>query len=159
MAAIASDLSGVGMPAALAGRLGTTPASIVYNAVSTAPTSNNLQLTGANITGGSALVVLNLTAALAAGATLTLPTVTNLILAMQTANVNRGAEAASYELDIYNSSSGNFAWTTTTNTGWTLSGTAQTIAQNTVRKYAVTLTSLTTATLQSLGEFTVTAAP
>lgn len=129
----------------------------VYNAVSTAPTTNNLQLTGANITGGSVLVVLNLTTALGAGATATLPTVANLVTAMTSASLNPTA-GSSYELDIYNSSSGNFAWTTTTNTGWTLSGTAQTIAQNTTRKYIVTLTTLTAATLQSIGEFTITAA-
>lgn len=131
---------------------------VVYNAVSTAPTTNNLALTGANITGGSVLVALNLTAALGAGATATLPTVAALVTAMQAAGLNPVA-GGSYELDIYNSSSGNFAWTTTTNTGWTLAGTAQTIAQNTVRKYALTLTTLATATLQSLGAFIVTAAP
>lgn len=126
-----------------------------YNAVATAPTSNNLALTGANITGGSSLVALNLTAALGAGATATLPNVAALVTAMQAAGLGPVA-GASYELDIYNTSSGNFAWTTTTNTGWTLTGT-QTIAQNTYRKYIVTLTSLAAATLQSLGQFAVAA--
>lgn len=130
----------------------------VLNTVSTAPTSNNLALTGANISGGSSLVALNLTATLAAGATATLPTVAALVTALQSEGFNP-LPGSSYELDIYNSSSGNFAWTTTTNTGWTLSGTAQTITQNTVRKYILTLTSLTAATLASIGEFTVTAAP
>jgi hypothetical protein len=130
----------------------------VYNAVSTAPTGNNLNLTGANITGGSDTVFLNLTAALGAGATATLPTVAALVTAMQAVGLNP-VPGASYELDIYNTSSGAFSWTTTTNTGWTLNGTAQTIAQNTVRKYIVTLTSLTAAVLQSLGQFAVGAAP
>lgn len=154
---IAAETWGAILSGADAG-LGSAIPQIVYNAVSTAPTSNNLALTGANITGGSVLVALNLTAALGAGATATLPIVTALVTAMQAAGLNPAA-GSSYELDIYNSSSGNFAWTTTTSTGWTLSGTAQTIAQNTVRKYALTLTSLAAATLQSLGEFTVTAAP
>lgn len=124
-----------------------------YNAVSTAPTTNNLNLTGANISGGSSLVVLNLTATLSAGATDTLPTVAALVTAMQAEGFTPVA-GASYELDIYNSSSGAFSWTTTTNTGWTLTGT-QTIAQNTYRKYIVTLTSLAAATLQSLGQFAI----
>ena len=125
----------------------------VYNAVSTAPTANNLNLTGANITGGSSLVVLNLTAALSAGATNTLPTVAATVTALQTAGMNP-VSGCSYELDIYNSSSGNFSWTTTTNTGWTLNGT-QTIAQNTYRRYIVSFQSLAAATLQSLGQFAI----
>ena len=127
----------------------------VYNAVSTAPTSNALSLTGANICGGSALTVLNLTAALSAGAAADLPTVAALVTAMEAAGVTPVA-GASYELDVMNSSSGNFAWTITTATGWTLTGT-MTVAQNTMRKCIVTFTSLTAATLQSLGEYAITA--
>lgn len=140
------------------GGVGSATPQVAYNAVATAPTANNLALTGANITGGSTIVALNLTAALAAGATATLPTVAALVTAMQAAGLNPVA-GASYELDIYNTSSGNFAWTTTTNTGWTLSGTAQTIAQNTFRRYALTLTSLTAATLQSMGQIAFSGAP
>lgn len=158
-------LNGAGVAAetwgAIIGDAGGGASSIpqqVYNAVSTAPTTNNLNLTAANISGGNTAVFLNLTAALGAGATATLPTVAALVTAMAGEGISV-VPGASYELDIYNSSSGNFAWTTTTNTGWTLQGTAQTIAQNTVRKYIVTFTSLTAAVLQSLGEFTVTAAP
>lgn len=128
------------------------------NTVSTSPTSNNLNLTGANVTGASNVVGMNLTATLTAGATATLPTVAALVTAMQAIGISPVA-GASYELDVYNSSSGAFAWTVTANTGWTLVGTAQTVAQNTVRKYYVSFQSLTAATLTSAGGFTVAAAP
>jgi hypothetical protein len=126
-----------------------------YNAVSTAPTSNALALTGANITGGSVKTILNLTAALSAGAAADLPTVAALVTAMEAAGITP-APGASYELEIMNTSSGNYAWTVTTATGWTLTGT-MTIAQNTLRRFVVTFTSLTAATLQSLGEYAITA--
>jgi hypothetical protein len=126
-----------------------------YNAVSTAPTSNALALSGANITGGSVLTVLNLTAALGAGAAADLPNVAALVTAMEAAGITPVA-GASYELDVMNSSSGNYAWTITTATGWTLTGT-MTVAQNTMRKCLITFTSLTAATLQSLGEYAITA--
>jgi hypothetical protein len=160
-------VNGAGVPAETWYTIGNGGADVnspvpqqVYHAVSTAPTTNNLNLTAANITGGSTLVALNLTAALSAGATATLPSVAATVAAMQAAGMSPVA-GASFELDIYNSSSGNYAWTTTADGGatWTLSGTAQTIAQNTVRKYIVTLTSLTAGTMQSIGEFTVAAAP
>ena len=137
-----------------AGSIATAIPSIVYNAVSTAPTANVLQLTGANITGATGLVVLNLTNGLGAGAQATLPTVAALATAMATASLPIVA-GWSYELNVYNSSSGNYAWTVATATGWTLTGT-MTIAQNTFRKYAVTFTTATAAVLQSLGEFTIT---
>lgn len=128
---------------------------IVYNAVSTAPTSNALALTGANITGGTVKTVLNLTATLGAGAAADLPTVAALVTAMEAAGITPVA-GGSYELDVMNSSGANFAWTITTATGWTLTGT-MTVAQNTVRKCIVTFTSLTAAVLQSMGEYTITA--
>lgn len=127
---------------------------IAYNAVATAPTAGTLALTGANIA-GSVKTVLNLTDALAAAANAELPTVASLIAAMETMGIVPEA-GTSYELDVMNSSSGNFAWTVTTNTGWTLNGT-MTIAQNTVRKFLVSFTSATAATLQSLGQFAFTA--
>lgn len=122
-----------------------------YNAVATAPTANALALTGANICGGSVKTVLNLTAALGAGAAADLPTVAALVAAMQAAGLKPVA-GGSYELDVLNTSSGNFAWTITTATGWTLQGT-MTVAQNTVRKCIVTFTSLTAAVLQSIGQY------
>ena len=127
----------------------------VYNAVATAPTGNNLALTGANIGGASVEITLNLTAVLGAGATLTLPTVAQMLSAMTVAGVNP-ANGMTLELIVMNSSSANFAWTTTTANGWTLNGT-QTIAQNTLRKYYITIVSVAsaTATLQSLGQYSI----
>lgn len=139
----------------LGGGVGSSVPQQVYHAVATAPTANALALTGANIAGGSVKTVLNLTAVLGAGAAADLPTVADLVAAMQAAGLNPVA-GGSYELDIMNTSSGDFAWTITTATGWTLNGT-MTVAQNTARKCIVTFASLTAATLQSLGEYAVTA--
>lgn len=124
-----------------------------YNPVSTAPTANVLALTGANITGGTVKSYLNLTAALGAGAQATLPTVAQLVTAMQAAGITPVA-GGSYEFEVMNSSSGNFAWTIATNTGWTLNGT-MTVAQNTLRRFIITFSSLTAASLQSLGQYAI----
>ncbi len=126
-----------------------------YNAVSTAPTANVLAITGANITGGSVRTTLNLTAALGAGAAADLPTVAALVTAMEAAGITPQI-GSTYELEVMNTSSGNFAWTVTTATGWTLTGT-MTIAQNTLRRFYVSFQSLTAATMQSLGEYAITA--
>lgn len=115
-------------------------------AYNTNSATTDATLTGANISGGDAAVVLNMTGALGAGGNAQLPTVANLVSAM----VNNPVAGASYRLRVINSSSGAFDWTVTTNTGWTLAGT-MTIAQNTWREFIVTLTSLTAATLQSVG--------
>lgn len=48
------------------------------------------------------------------------------------------------------------AWTVTTNTGWTLTGTMT--VQTQMRKFYVTLTSLSAAVLRSIGTFTIGAA-
>jgi len=51
-----------------------------------------------------------------------------------------------------NHSSANFAWTVTTNTGWTLNGT-MTVNQSTFRDFIMTITALgatPTATLQNI---------
>jgi hypothetical protein len=101
-------------------------------------------LTAANVTGGSAAVDLALTGTLGAAGAATLPTVANLVKSMWAAKVGD-----SYRLRVINESSANFAWTMTTATGWTLTGTMS-IAQNTWREFIVTLTSLTAATLQSV---------
>jgi hypothetical protein len=101
-------------------------------------------LTAANITGGVATVDLAMTGALGAAANATLPTVAAMVAALHSPNVG-----TSFRLRIINQSSGNFAWTIVTNTGWTLTGT-MTIAQNTWREFVVTLNTLTTATLQSV---------
>lgn len=148
-----SPASGTGI--VTIGQSAAASAQVAYNAVSTAPTTNNLNLTAANISGGSVKTVLNLTATLAAAATATLPTVAALVAALQAANIDVQA-GASYELDILNTSSGNFAWTVTTNTGWTLNNTMS-ISQNVGRQFTLTFTSLTAAVLQSLGTQPVTA--
>ncbi|MDN7993573.1 hypothetical protein QZM97_26190 [Burkholderia orbicola] len=104
-------------------------------------------LTAANVTGGSACVDLALTGTLGAGANAQLPTVANLVASMWSVKVG-----ATYRLRIINESSGAFAWTVTTNTGWTLAGTMS-IAQNTWREFVVTVTALgasPAATLQSV---------
>lgn len=102
-------------------------------------------LSAANVTGGYNEVTLNLTGTLTGAANAQLPTVAALVAAIPDAVVGQ-----SYKLRIINSSSGNFAWTVTTNTGWTLGGTMS-IAQNTWRDFYVTLNTLTAATLQQTG--------
>ena len=117
-----------------------TPA-VKYN---TNAATSSTTLAAADISGGND-VCLNLTGALAAGANATLPTVAALVAAIP--NVQAGQ---SYNVRIINSSSGAFAWTVLTNTGWTLNGT-MTVNQNTWRDFYVTFTSTTAATLQSVG--------
>jgi hypothetical protein len=104
-------------------------------------------LTAANISGGSGEVYLNMTGALGGAANATLPTVAALLSLFPNPTVG-----ASYTLRIINSSSGAFAWTVVTNTGWTLSGT-MTIAQNTWREFVVNITNVATpaATLTAVG--------
>lgn len=98
---------------------------------------------------GAAQNFLNLTGTLVGAANMQLPTVAALIAALPTV-VQNSPGGISFQLRIINSSSGAFAWTTTTNTGWTLSGTMS-MAQNTFRDFIITITSLTTATIQSVG--------
>ena len=121
------------------------PLAYVANAATSSTT-----LTAANIAGGAnsnspVEVDLNLTGALAAGATATLPTVAALVAAIPNAIAGQ-----TYKLRVINSSTGAFAWTLSTAAGWTLNGTMS-VAQNTWRDFVVTLTSLSAATLQSVG--------
>jgi len=104
----------------------------------------NTTLTAVNITGGIASVDLQLTGTLTGAATATLPTVSTVISASHIPSIG-----TSYRLRITNASSGAFAWTVGTSTGWTLTGT-MTIAQNTWREFVVTFNTLSTATLQSV---------
>lgn len=153
----ATTLSASGLTS-LAG-VGSSVPQQSYAAVSTAPTVNVLALTGANVCGGSVATWLNLTATLSAGAAATLPTVANLITAMQAAGLNPIA-GGTYELNLMNSSSGNFAWTITTNTGWSALTGTMTVAQNTYRKCIVTFgAGLTAAALQSVGQYAIGSAP
>lgn len=111
---------------------------------------------GSDLAGGSVSVTHNLLGTLGAGANATLPTAANLIAAFATANIPL-VGGATYELNIMNTSGGAFSWTIVTNTGWTLAGT-MTIAQNTFRKFLVIFNStLTSATLQSLGQYAINA--
>jgi len=117
----------------------------IYN---TAANTSAFTATGQQIS-GAAQVFLNLTGTLGAGAALTLPTVAALIAALPSA-VQANPVGITWQLRVINSSSGAFAWTVTTNTGWTLGGT-QSVAQNTWRDFVVTITSPTTASIQSVG--------
>lgn len=112
-------------------------------AYTTNAATSSATLTAANVTGGSVEVHLNLTGALGAAANATLPTVASLVAAIPNA-----AAGQTYKLRLINSSSGAYAWTVLTNTGWTLNGT-MTVQQNTWRDFIVTLTSMAAATLQS----------
>jgi hypothetical protein len=128
----------------LAGAWTTQPDTTKSAAFNTNTATSGTTLTAANITGGQSTVDLAMTGTLGAGANAQLPTVAAMVLALHCPTVG-----TSYRLRIINESSANFAWTVTTNTGWTLTGT-MTIAQNTWREFVVTLTSLTAATLQSV---------
>lgn len=123
------------------------------DALNTNAGTSSLTLTAANITGGLDSVFLQLTGTLAGAANAQLPTVASLVAALP--GIQTGD---TYYLTILNLSSGAFAWTVTTNTGWTLNGT-MTIAQNFNREFIVTITNAATptATLQSLGTFAQTA--
>ena len=117
----------------------------VANAAFTSNTATaSTTLTPANISGGLSSVDLAMTGALAAAGTATLPTVAALIAAEGAPQVGD-----SYRLRVINESSGAFAWTIATAAGWTLTGTMS-VAQNTWREFILTLTSATTATLQSV---------
>jgi hypothetical protein len=118
------------------------PQPVVYN-TNTATASTTL--TAANLAGATVEVDLGLTGTLAGAANATLPTVAALVAAVPNAIAGQ-----TYKLRIINASSGAFTWTVLTNTGWTLTGT-MTIAQNTWRDFIVTFTSLSAATLQSVG--------
>lgn len=120
-----------------------------YNAVSTVAATINL--TGAQITGGSAEVTLDLTGSQAGAVTLNLPTVAALVTAMTAAGLNP-QPGMTYELDIIGRDASN-TYTVTTATGWTLTGTMTVLHQE--RRFYVTLSSLTAAVLQSIGTITI----
>lgn len=85
---------------------------------------------------------------LSAGAALTLPTVANLLAALTPAQAVVGSSTL---LRVYNSSG--FTATMTTNTGWTITGTA-TVATTVWRDYVVQITGVgasAAATLQNIG--------
>lgn len=119
-----------------------------YNAVSTVNAS--ITLTGAQITGGAVETTVDMTGTQAGGVALTLPTVAQLVTAMTVAGLNPQA-GMSYELDIIARDS--HAYTVTTASGWTLTGTMTVNAQ--MRRFYLTLTSLSAAVLRSLGTVTI----
>lgn len=123
-----------------------SPVGSIYN---TNAATGATTLTAANITGAQQVVALNMTGALGAGANAQLPTVSATILAMHTPAIG-----SSFILRVINTSSGAFAWTVTTNAGWTLGG-LMTVAQNTWRDFNIKLNTLTTATIQSIGSGTL----
>jgi hypothetical protein len=118
---------------------GLTPGP-AYNVNSTMAATT---LTAGNLTGGD-YIVLGLTGTLATAAALTLPTVASLAAALPNPQVSQD-----YRLRIINFGNSN-TWTVTANAGWTLNG-AMGIATLTWREFIVTVTSLTTATLQNIG--------
>lgn len=116
--------------------------------VQSAANTTGFTATGNQVAGAQDNVLL-LTGTLGAGAALTLPTAANLLAALP-ANIQAAPIGTSFMLRIINASSGAFAWTVTTNTGWTLSGT-MTVAQNTWRDFIATVTAVGAITLQSIG--------
>lgn len=102
-------------------------------------------LAAADMAGSNTLNVINMTGTLGAGAALTLPTVADIVAAYGDI-----AAGDTFLVRIINSSSGAYAWTVTTATGWTLTGT-MTVAQNTFRDFLVSFTSATAAVLTSVG--------
>jgi hypothetical protein len=93
---------------------------------------------------------LNLTGTLGAGAALTLPTVATLLA---TLTPQQAVVGSTIVLRILNNSGAAFAWTVTTNTGWTLTGHVA-INQNTWVDYIIQITAVgatPAATLQSVG--------
>ncbi|WP_153067620.1 hypothetical protein [Paraburkholderia graminis] len=97
---------------------------------------------------GAAQVYLAFTGTAGAGVAATLPTVANLIAALP-ATVQSSPVGLSWQLRIINVATTQTI-TVTTNTGWTVSGTA-TIATTVWRDFVVTITSATTATIQAVG--------
>jgi len=135
----------------------------VYNNVTTSLTVNDLPIAAATLTGGWLQVYFNYTGATSGStaSTWTLPSVAAVVAAMTSAGFIPIA-GASYLIDFYNNQgTGTRTFTLTADTGatWTLAGTAHTIANGTMRRYLVTLTSLTAGTMQSLGVYTPTAVP
>jgi hypothetical protein len=116
----------------------------IYN-VDTATASKTLS--GTEMSGASQ-VFLNFTGTFGAGGALTLPLIPALIAALP-ASVQGSPVGVTWQLRLINTATTQ-TLTVTTNTGWTLGGT-QTVATNTWRDFVVTITSATTASIQSVG--------
>lgn len=107
--------------------------------------TGSMTIPAANLAGGIHSIDLAMTGTLGGAANAQLPTVAALVAAIG-ANFKVGM---SYRFRITNQSSGAFAWTVTTNTGWTLAGTMS-IPQNTWREFVVSFQSATAAKFQSV---------
>jgi len=119
--------------------------------VSNTPTAYNVDAgttahaaTAVNFTGGQD-VTLNMSGTLAGAANLTTPTAVAILALLSNPVIGQG-----YVLRIINASAGAFAWTLVAGAGVTLSGTMS-IAQSTFRDFNITVTSLTTIKIQSVG--------
>lgn len=123
----------------------TTVKAQVYNTSALAASGT---LTAANITGGTDTVYLGMTGAFAGAANIQLPlysAVEALTIGTPTSLLGAGS---SYVLRIINPSAQTL--TLTTNTGWTLNGTA-TIPTLSFRDFLVTLTNATGGVIQDVG--------
>lgn len=122
-------------------------AQVSYQA---ATNTSGFTAAASQIGGGVSQNTLNLTGTLSAAATVTLPTVAQLL--QQFPYLQTGF---SYSLTFVNSSSGDYTWTVAVPSGggWTTSGTL-TVSQNNWREFYVTITNANplspTATLQSV---------
>lgn len=160
-AALAALYPGVGpgqtpalvMNGALVDQTGLTNAILGINpfqeAIVNTATNTTAFTLGASQISGAAQTFLILSGTLGGAAAVTLPTVASLLAALPASVINSPV-GLTWQLRVINNSGGAFAWTVTTNTGWTLAGT-QTVAQSTFRDYVLTITSATTATLTSVG--------
>ncbi len=125
--------------------LGINPFQEVIYVADAATASKTL---GASEISGAAQVYLAFTGTAGAGVAATLPTVANLIAALPAA-VQSSPVGLCWQLRVINVATTQTI-TMTTNTGWTVSGTA-TVPTTTWRDFVVTITSATTATIQSVG--------
>jgi putative alpha-1,2-mannosidase len=102
-------------------------------------------LTAASVTSGEEIAIVNMSGTLAGAAALTLPTAAAVLSSMASPAVG-----SSFLLRVLNSGAGAFAWTVTTATGWTLTG-SMAVANLTSVDFVATVTSATTMTLQRAG--------
>ena len=122
--------------------------SILPTAVSANSSTSSATLTAANMTGTYGAVILPMSGTLTTAATATLIDVPTLVANFPGAKVTVGQ---SFLFTLVNESSGAFAWTVATNTGWTLNagvgGVTYVVAQNTYTTFVVQFLSQTTATI------------
>ena len=140
--------------AAGAWRYGVITHTVNSMAYAAATNTTGFTASAAQIAGGGIETDLNLTGTLGAGAALTTPTAAAVISARPSAKIGD-----TWKLRVLNNSSANYAWTLTAGSGFTLAGTAQTVAQTTFRDWLCTVTSMAAITCQSLGQVAISAAP